>query len=132
MEEGSQSGEGHTGVGERDCIVSQSFSRCSEISVVDVRGDTIKSPISRIFDGKFRKTVRMIGQDNTFEVESRRILQLDIQVRCLSPFFFSLCIRLNVMMTTYLQTLPTACFSTHRSRRTRPHLTATIRAGRVI
>ncbi|KAI0278303.1 hypothetical protein BGY98DRAFT_1176673 [Russula aff. rugulosa BPL654] len=51
--EGSQSGEGQTGVGKRDYI----------------------SPISRIFDGRFRITC----QDDTVKVESWRTLQLDIQ-----------------------------------------------------
>jgi hypothetical protein len=75
--EGSQSGEGQTGVGKRDYIVRQSFSQCSEPSVVDsLWVDTIKSPISRIFDGKFRMT----SQDDTVKVESWRTLQLDIQV----------------------------------------------------
>jgi hypothetical protein len=72
--------------------------------------DTIKSPISRIFDGKFRMTVRMpvpvTGQNDTVKVESWRTLQLDIQVRCLS-LFLSRCGCLDVL-GTYLQTLPTA------------------------
>jgi hypothetical protein len=100
--EESQSGEDQTGVGERDYIVSQSFSRCSGLSVVDVCADTIKSPIPRIFDGKFRETLRMTGQDDTDKVESWRTLQLDIEVGCLS-LFLSHSARLDV-----LQTPPTA------------------------
>jgi hypothetical protein len=105
--EGSQSGEGQTGVGKRNYIVRRSFFRCSEVSVVDVCACTIKSPISRIFDGRFRKAVRMTDQDDTVKVESWRTLQLDIQVRCLSHIL-SPCARLDVLVTTYLQTLPTA------------------------
>jgi hypothetical protein len=82
--------------------------------------DTIKSPISRIFDGKFRMT----SQDDTVKVESWRTLQLDTQVRLLS-IFLSPSTRLDVLVT-YLQILPTARFSIHGSRRTRPHLTAKI------
>jgi hypothetical protein len=75
--EGSQSDDSQTGVGKRgDYIVRSSLPRCNEPSVVDVWADTIKSPISRIFDGKFRMT----SQDDTVQVESWRTLQLDIQV----------------------------------------------------
>ena len=100
--EGSQSGEGQTGMGKRDYIVRQSFSQCSEPSVVDVCADTIKSPISRIFDGKFRITC----QDDTVTVESWRTLQLDIQV-CSFTLFLSPSARLEAPVTD-LQTLPTA------------------------
>jgi len=41
---------------------------------VDVCADPTKSPISRIFDGKLRKTVHMTGQDDIVRVESWRTL----------------------------------------------------------
>jgi hypothetical protein len=79
-------GEDQTGVGKRVYIMRQSFLRCSGPSVVEVCADTIKSPIPRIFYGKFRMTC----QDNAVKVESWRTLQLDIQVRRL-PFSFAFC-----------------------------------------
>jgi hypothetical protein len=79
-------GEGQTGVEKRVYIVRQSFLRCSGPSVVEVCADTIKSPISRIFYGKFRMT----SQDDAVKVESWRRFQLDIQVRRL-PFYFTFC-----------------------------------------
>ena len=46
----------------------------------------------------------MTSQDDTDKVESWRMSQLDIQVRCLSPFFlFSPSARLDVLVT-YLPT----------------------------
>ena len=41
-----------------------------------------------MFDGKFRTTVRMTGQDDTVKVESWRTLRLDVQVRFLSLLLF--------------------------------------------
>ncbi|KAF8495926.1 hypothetical protein F5888DRAFT_1924941 [Russula emetica] len=58
---GSQSGEGQT-EGKRDYISS-----------------SVESPISRIFSGKFRRTVLKAGQPDSVTVESWRSLKLDIQ-----------------------------------------------------
>ena len=101
-DEGSQSGEGQTEVRMPDYIVRQSFSR--ELGVADVCADTIKSPISRIFDGKFRTTVHTSGQHGdtqAVKVESWRTLQLDIQVRFLS-LFLSPSTRFDILVA-YLQ-----------------------------
>ncbi|KAI0278790.1 hypothetical protein BGY98DRAFT_1176405, partial [Russula aff. rugulosa BPL654] len=62
-------------VGKASLHRRQSFLRCSGPSVVEVCADTIKSPISRIFYGKFCMT----SQDDAVNVESWRRFQLDIQ-----------------------------------------------------
>jgi hypothetical protein len=53
--------------------VRRSFFRCSEVSVVDVCACTIKSPISRIFDGRFRKAVRMTDRRSGPHCQSRKL-----------------------------------------------------------
>lgn len=42
---------------------------------------TAESPMTRIFGGKFRSTVRVPGQKDSSVIEDWRSLQLDIQVR---------------------------------------------------
>ena len=42
---------------------------------------TVNSSISQIFEGKFRTTVRMVGQPDTITFERWRSLKLDIHVR---------------------------------------------------
>ncbi|KAF8471374.1 hypothetical protein DFH94DRAFT_674372 [Russula ochroleuca] len=63
-EEETQSGDGQTEVGERDYMAS-----------------SVESPISRVFGGRSRSTVRALNQPDTVIVEDWRSLKLNIQVR---------------------------------------------------
>ena len=54
--------------------------------VMHEQAESIESPLTRIFNGSFRSTVRAPNQPDTFTIENWRSLQLDIQV-CL--LFFS-------------------------------------------
>ncbi|KAI0247916.1 hypothetical protein BJV78DRAFT_1285139 [Lactifluus subvellereus] len=66
-EEESQSGEGWTEVGKRNKVV---LTRTVK---------SVESPITRIFGGKFRSTLRTPHQRDSVVVEDWRSLQLDIQ-----------------------------------------------------
>jgi ubiquitin carboxyl-terminal hydrolase 10 len=50
---------------------------CEQIKAAD-------SPISKIFGGKFRSTLRAHGQKDSVIVEDWRALRLDIQVRIMT------------------------------------------------
>jgi hypothetical protein len=65
----------------------------------------------------------MAGQPDVVTFEGWRSLQLDVQVRYPSNFSPS---------ARDLQTLPTARFNIHHSRRTRPHLTDPVRTAQPI
>ncbi|KAF8470409.1 hypothetical protein DFH94DRAFT_811604 [Russula ochroleuca] len=65
--DGSQSGEGWTEVGKRNKMVLTRTAR------------SVESPITRIFGGKFRSTLRTPHQRDSVVVEDWRSLQLDIQ-----------------------------------------------------
>lgn len=45
------------------------------------QAESIESPLTRIFNGSFRSTVRAPNQPDTFTIENWRSLQLDVQVR---------------------------------------------------
>ena len=69
----------------------------------------------------------MPSQPDTVKAENWRSLKLNIQV--LSPSFS---LPIFVMLVTNLQPLRVARFGTHRSRRTRTRLAATIPEGRPV